>query len=385
MVQKEIMDKLKIGIIGLGNMGATHARNLPQVENVEVVGVCDVDAERALKIGEETDIAAFSDASQMMQESGCQAVLIATPHPFHRAACEEAASRGLHVLCEKPLAVHVADADAMVESCKRANVMLGVVFQQRTETSRRAMKNLISQGAIGEIYRVAMSAPWYRPQFYYDSGAWRGTWNGEGGGILMNQAPHSLDQLLWLGLPPQSVQALVSTRLHNIEVENTALAILDYGNGATGTLSTSTAEILGSERIEIFGEQGVLSWENGKLHHYIGETSLTEHLQTSNEAFGSIKGDWHDVDIETTANHGETAPGGASTGGHNAIVYAFADAVTSNDESKLIARGEDGVASLELANAILMAGITRREVSFPLDRVAYQELLAKLQNGETKV
>ncbi len=363
--------KLKIAIVGLGNMGATHARSLRQVENVELVGVCDVDAERALKIGEEIDVAAFLDASQMMQESGAQAVLIATPHPFHRAACEEAAASGLHVLCEKPLAVHVADADAMLESCKRAKVLLGVMFQQRAEPSRRAMKRLSDENAIGEIYRVAMSAPWYRPQSYYDSGDWRGTWSGEGGGILMNQAPHSLDQLLWLGLKPQSVQAIASTRLHNIEVENTALAILDYGGGRSGMLSTSTAEISASERIEIFGDKGVLHWENGVLRIYEAESALSQHLQTSTEHFGSIAGKWRNIETQNEPN-----------GGHNAVVHAFADAVLSNDASKMIACGEDSVASLELANAILLAGTTRREVKFPLNRAAYLALLEELQRGE---
>ena len=377
--------KLQIGLVGLGNMGAVHARNLGKIDNVELVGVCDVDAERALKIGEEVDVAAFSDASQMMQESDCGAILIATPHPFHREVCEEAANRGLHVLCEKPLAVHAGDADAMVEACRTADVMLGVVFQQRTEPSRRAMKRIIDSGDLGEIYRVAMTAPWYRPQFYYDSGAWRGTWNGEGGGILMNQAPHSLDQLLWLGLAPQSVQAITSTRLHSIEVENSALAILDYGNGATGMLSTSTAEILGSERIEIFGDKGVLQFENGKVRHYTAKSSLSEHLKTSQEAFGSIGGEWREVDFEQEKTEDGAKPGGAQSGGHNAVIHAFAEAVLSGDASKMVARGEDGVASLEMANAILMAGITRREVQFPLNRAAYADVLTELQNGELKV
>ncbi len=377
--------KLQIGIVGLGNMGAVHARNLGKIDNVELVGICDVDAERALQIGEEVDVAAYLQPSQMMQESGCTAVLIATPHPFHREVCEEAANRGLHVLCEKPLAVHVADADAMVQSCHQAGVMLGVVFQQRTEPPRRAMKRIIVSGELGEIYRMAMTAPWYRPQFYYDSGAWRGTWSGEGGGILMNQAPHSLDQLLWLGLPPQSVQAITSTRLHSIEVENTALAILDYGLGATGMLSTSTAEVLGSERLEIFGDKGVLQFENGKVRHYQAKSSLSQHLQTSTEAFGSIGGEWREVDFENEKAEDGAKPGGAQSGGHNAVVHAFAEAVLSGDQSKLIARGEDGVASLELANAILMAGIMRREVQFPLDRAAYKDVLSKLQSGELKV
>ena len=378
--------KLKIAVLGLGNMGQTHARSVGGLPNIELVAVADVDAERALKIGEEIGVPAFNNVQSLLEESGCEAVLIATPHPFHREACEAAARKGIHVLCEKPLAVQVAEADAMVEICRANNVMLGVVFQQRAEGSRRAMKKLIEQGAIGEIYRMAMTAPWYRPQIYYNSGAWRGTWNGEGGGILMNQAPHSMDQMIWLGGAPKSVQALANTRLHTIEVENTATALIEYSNGATATFTTSTAEVLGFERIEVYGDRGILRWENGKLQHYEAAESLSENLKTSDQPFGTIDGQWRDVEPEPMPDFGGAAPGGSqSVGGHNAIVAHFAHAVLSNDESKLIARGEDGVASLQLANAILLAGVTHQEVQLPLDRNAYAEALEKLRNGELKV
>ncbi len=380
------MKKLKMAVLGLGNMGQTHARNLDQILNVELVAVADLDAERALQFAEELGVPAFNDVETLLAQSGCEALLIATPHPFHRAACEAAARQGVHVLCEKPLAVQVREADAMVEVCRANKVMLGVVFQQRIDSSRRAMKTLIDSGAIGEIYRIAMTAPWYRPQIYYDSGAWRGTWKGEGGGILMNQAPHSLDQIIWLGGAPQSVQAIASTRLHTIEVENTATALFEYSNGATATFTTSTAEVLGFERIEIYGDKGVLRWENNKLQHYQAAQSLSENLRTNTEAFGSIGGQWHDVDVEETQTQSGSAPGGSqSLGGHNAVIGAFADAVLSNDESRLIARGEDGVASLELANAILLAGMGEQKVRLPLDRQAYADTLEKLQSGALKV
>ena len=380
------MKKLKIAVLGLGNMGQTHARSVGQLPNVELVAVADVNAARALQIGEEMNVAAFGDVQSLLDESGCEAVLIATPHPFHREACEAAAKRGVHVLCEKPLAVQVSDADAMVEVCRANNVMLGVVFQQRAEGSRRAMKKLIEQGAIGEIYRIAMTAPWYRPQVYYNSGAWRGTWSGEGGGILMNQAPHSMDQMIWLGGAPKSVQALASTRLHTIEVENSATALIEYSNGATATFTTSTAEVLGFERIEVYGDRGVLRWENGKLQHYAAAESLSENLKNSDQPFGIIGGEWHDVEPQAMPEFGGATPSGSqSVGAHNAIVASFADAVLSHDESKLIARGEDGVASLELADAILLAGVTHQKVQFSLDRQTYANVLQKLQSGALKI
>jgi predicted dehydrogenase len=232
------------------------------------------------------------------------------------------------------------------------------------------MKRLIDEGALGNLHRISMTAPWYRPQSYYDAGAWRGTWKGEGGGILMNQAPHSLDQFVWLGGVPQRVQAIASTRLHNIEVENLALAIFDYGDGKIGWLYTSTAELPGGERIEVAGDKGALVWENGKVRHMQTEQPLSEHLRTSQERFGSMKSEWHDVELDDAPE------------GHMEVVKAFARAVRGNDPSQMIANGEDGLRSLEMANSILMAGYKRKEIELPLNRKKYEQMLKKLQKGE---
>jgi predicted dehydrogenase len=175
---------------------------------------------------------------------------------------------------------------------------------------------------------------------------------------------------VWLGGVPQRVQSIASTRLHNIEVENLALAIFDYGDGKIGWLYTSTAELPGGERIEVAGDKGALVWDGGKVRHLQTEQPLSEHLRTSQEKFGSIKGEWRDVELDDAPS------------GHMEVVRAFARAVRENNPALMIANGEDGLHSLEMANAILMAGYKRKEVEFPLDRQKYEKMLKKLQKGE---
>ncbi len=364
------MQPVRFGVIGVGGMGGNHARSFKDIEEAELVAVADVNAETAQKVAQETGAKSFSDANDLIDNGDVEAILIATPHFFHPTVARYAASKGVHVLSEKPVAVTVQSADAMIEAAESGGVLLGVMFQQRTEAVRQKMKAMIDGGELGAIHRIAMSVPWYRPQAYYGSGAWRGTWKGEGGGILMNQAPHSLDQFVWLaGGSPQSVQAIADTRLHQIEVENTALAICDFGNGKIGTFYASTAEVPGGERIEIAGDKGLLTLDDRGLRFFELETSISAHLPTATGAFEAPKGTWHDIAVEK------------SGGGHTIVTRAFCHAVRQNDASLMIASGKEGLQALELANAILTAGYTRREVQLPLDRAAFETMLEKLQNG----
>lgn len=364
------MNPVRFGVIGVGGMGGNHARSLGDIEEAQLVAVADVNQETARQVAQETGARAFSDAHELIDRGDVEAVLIATPHFFHPPVAQYAASRGVHVLSEKPLAVSASAADAMLRACDENGVLLGVMFQQRLDAARRQMKTLIASGRIGEVHRIAMVAPWYRPQAYYDSGAWRGTWKGEGGGILMNQAPHSLDQFLWLmGASPQSVQAIADTRLHQIEVENTAAAICDFGDGRTGFFYASTADVPGGERVEVAGDRGTLVWEGSSLRCFQLETPLSQHLASATGSFDAPQGEWHDLPIE------------AAPSGHAEVTRAFARAVRANDPSLLVADGRAGLHALELANAILLAGYTRHEVSLPLDRAAFDALLQRLQNG----
>jgi predicted dehydrogenase len=360
---------MKLGVVGVGGMGGNHCKAIAEMTETELTAVCDVSAETAQRVADETGAQPYHDFEQMIREAGLEGVVIATPHYFHPPLAEYAAQHGVHVLSEKPIAVSVAAADKMVETCRSAGVLLGVMFQQRLDPARLKMKQMIDAGVLGPRHRISMTVPWYRSQAYYNSGAWRGTWKGEGGGILMNQAPHSLDQFLWLGGAPRSVQGIARTRLHQIEVENTDLSILDYENGQVGWFYVSTAEVPGGETVEVAGDNGVLEMRNGQLRHFQLKEPLSEHLRGTTARFGGLEGEWHEVEIEKTA------------AGHQTVVRRFVQAVQENDESLLVANGEDGLRALELGNAMLMAGYTRCEVTLPLDRDKFGRMLQRLQDG----
>lgn len=361
------MEPVKFGVVGVGGMGGGHCKNIAAMEEVELTAVSDVNAETAERIGNDFGAQSYTDYERMICESGIEAVIIATPHYFHPPMAEFAARHGVHVLSEKPIAVSARAADQMVATCRKAGVLLGIVFQQRLQPERLIMKQMIDDGVLGSLHCISMTAPWYRTQDYYNSGSWRGTWKGEGGGILMNQAPHSLDQLLWLGGNPQTVQGIAQTRWHDIEVENTDLSILDYGNGKTGWFYASTAEIPDGEVVKIAGEKGVLEWRDGVLRHTELSEPLSQHVRGGHDR--PLKKDVREIEVQGKA------------GGSVGVIQSFAQAVRENNESLLVANGEDGLRALELSNAMLLAGYTRRQVALPLNRDEFEVMLHRLQEG----
>jgi predicted dehydrogenase len=365
-----ILEPVKIGVIGVGGMGGSHCQVIDQLEEAELVAVADVNEATAREVGEKYGAKPFTDYKALIEESGVEAVAIVTPHFFHPPIAKFAAQHKVHVLSEKPLAVTVGAAREMVATCREAGVLLGVMFQQRMVKWRQKIHEIVSNGELGDVHRISLTAPWYRTQAYYDSGAWRGTWKGEGGGVLMNQAPHSLDQFLWIGGQPKSVQAIATTRLHNIEVENTALAICDYGDGKVGMFYATTAEAPTGERMEVVGDKGALVYSDGKLRRADLSFPVSTHLSGASERFGGLELSWRDVEIEDD-----------TVTAHKEVHRAFAKAVRANDPSLLIATGEDGLRSLEFGNAILLAGYTRREVKLPLESGAFEAMLEKLQSG----
>lgn len=362
------MEPVKYGVVGVGGMGAAHCRALDALPETQLAAVVDVNEETAQKVGEQYGAKAFTDYKEMIDSGLIEAIAIATPHFFHPPIAEYAAQRGVHVMTEKPIAVTVQAGDKMVEACREAGVFLGVMFQQRLQPWRKKIHEIVQSGELGELHRISHSIPWYRTQSYYDKGAWRGTWKGEGGGVLMNQAPHSLDQFLWIGGQPKTVQAIATTRLHDIEVENTAAAICDYGDGKVGMFYVSTAELATAERMEVLGENGALIWDGRTLQRLQPQHSVRDHVRDS-EALGANESEWSEVELEDTS------------GGVDEMHRAFARAIRENDPSLIVATGEDGVRSLELANAILLAGYTHCEVQLPVDRQAVEEMLKSLQEG----
>lgn len=361
------MEPLRLGLVGLGTMGRNHLEKEQGLDEARIVAVADVVPAAVEEMREKYGLLGFDSTDAMLDSGEIEAVLIAVPHPFHAPIAIAAAKRGLHVLCEKPIAVTVAEADQMIEACDRAGVTLGVMFQTRTDPIYHRARAIVESGVIGNIYRTTLIATaWYRTQAYYDSGAWRGTWRDEGGGVVMNQAPHSLDLFIWLGGKPSRVEAKAWTRGHRIEVEDTVSAMLEYPSGATGYLYTSTAEWPGENRLELVGDRGKLVVLNDRLQLYHLEKPLQEEIDTGAH-WGKPTGHWEDIAVEPTP------------WGHAQVVRRFGRAVRQGEP--LIATGEDGRDALELANALLLSGYERHPVSLPVDRAAYDAFLAGKRAG----
>ncbi|HLZ08539.1 MAG TPA: Gfo/Idh/MocA family oxidoreductase [Chloroflexota bacterium] len=361
------MDRLRIGLVGLGTMGRGHLKTETELPEIRFAGVADVDPAAVQTATQTYGLPGFSSYQELLDSGSCDAVLIATPHPFHNPIAQYAAERGLHVLTEKPIAVTVREADAMVDATKRAGVLFGVMFQMRLEPQFEIAHRLLAEGAIGPIYRsVLVANHWYRTQAYYDSGSWRGTWAGEGGGVLMNQSPHSLDMLIWLGGMPRRVQARTATRFHRIEVEDTAEALLEFEADHTGHLYTTTAEWPGEERYEFTGEIGKLVIAGKSVHLYRSKERVQDSIDHL-AIWGKPEGKWQDIPVV------------GEPGGHAGVVARFARAVRLGEP--LVATGEDGRNALELANAIMLSGDKHEAVDLPLDRDAYDQFLNRKRAG----
>jgi predicted dehydrogenase len=361
------MEPLRLGIIGLGVMGSDHVKNALSIPAViQLVGGADPVA-GARAAAEGLGVATVATAEELF-DRGVEAVVVANPHPQHEAAVIGAAERGIHVLCEKPIAATVSAADRMVAACRKHRVLLAMDFQQRTTPIYRTMHRLLSGDIIGELSRVALVATnWYRTQSYYDSGSWRGTWEGEGGGVVMNQAPHQIDLYVWLSGLPSRVKASVSTRIHRIETENTVAALLEYEGGRVDTFTTTTAEYPGKVEWTFVGDRGTILCDGRTLRLFRLEDSLRRHLLSAPKS-ARPTGAWEDVPADPIPREDT---------GHVGLLRQFAQAVRA--ELPPIASGEDGVRQLEVANAIIMSGMRNCPVDVPVDRAAYDELLQEVR------
>jgi predicted dehydrogenase len=362
---------IRFAVIGVG--AGVFDMHVPAIQSagVELVGVADVNLEAAERRAEQLGCPAFADHHELLSRARPQAVAVLAPHPFHASIAVDCLSAGAHVLVEKPIAVEVAEADRMIETAARVQRRLAVNLQQRTRLEVRAAKSLIQTGRLGDVQRVQMTAIWTRPAFYYQRGGWRGTWRGEGGGVLMNQAPHSLDLVCHLAGQPARVAAWNRTLFHAIETEDTCMAMLEWPNGALGTLFVTTAQAGEAERLDIAGTRGVLQITRGELRLWEMEADLREFLATSPEPFG--RPPLRVVDVEDEVNRGRT-PG---SGEHRAIYANFVEAI--EDGAPLVADGTEGRLSLELANALIYSSATGKAVELPLDRQAYSRLLGDLR------
>lgn len=357
--------EVRLGIIGLGIMGAMHANHALQrkVSGLRLAAVVDSAPERLAQYND--DVAKFDDAIAMMDSGAVDAVVIATPHYSHTPLGVAALERGLHVLVEKPISVHKADCERLLSAWKNSDQVFAAVFNQRCNPLYRKLRELIQTGALGAIQRINwIITDWYRTDAYYRSGGWRATWRGEGGGVLLNQCPHNLDLWQWLfGMPDKVTAVCQLGRHHPIEVEDAVTAIFEYDSGATGVFVTSTGEAPGVNRLEVAADRGRVVIENGQLTFYQTVHSVAEHTRTADHGF--IAPEHWRVEIPT-----------ATAGpGHLDILQNFADAILRG--APLIAPASEGALSVELANAMLHSTFTQAPVVLPLDAAAYEAELTK--------
>ncbi len=360
---------LRHAIIGIGaGIVTAHVPAFQALDNIVIVGGSDVSAAAGQPRADELDCPFFTDHRQMLAATQPDITVILTPHPFHAAIAIDALNAGSHVLVEKPMAVQVAEADAMIAAATKNNRLIAVNFQQRFRPEVVAARHLIQSGQLGEIQRVTQVEPWLRTVAYYKSAGWRGTWQGEGGGVLMNQAPHSLDLLCHLAGMPKRVVAWNRTLRHSIEVEDTSMAMLEWPNGALGSIFFSTAEA-GTRRMEIVGTGGILNIsEGGKITFQRYEPNLIEHILHSPERFAA------------PALIEEAVPLNDGQGKHIEVYQDLHQAITTG--SPVRADGTEALMSLELANAIIYSSYTGDAVTLPLDRAGYATLLHTLQQGK---
>ncbi len=355
------MDSVRFGIVGVGGMGNGHAMNMPRIPEAELTAVCDV-APAALAAATETyGVPGFAHHTDLLDSGLVDAIIIATPHYFHPPIAIDAMERGIHVISEKPMAVTVSGAEAMIATAQRTGMVFAVMFQQRTLPINQAAKRLVEEGRLGQLYRTLLVDAHFRSQAYYNSAGWRATWKGEGGGVLLNQAPHGMDIFTWLAGMPSRVTARVSTRQHQIEVEDEATALLEYENGAIGYFLETVNEYPTGMRLELCGELGKLVLDDQGLRFW----EVKPGVRAASDGLEAMWGHPDAEAIEIPLEDRET--------GHAAIVRNVAQAILTGEP--LISPGPEAIYSLELANAILLSGHTGRPVTLPVDRAAYDDFL----------
>ena len=358
---------VRFGVIGTGGMGSGHCEMLPKIPETTLAAVCDVDPRAREAAAAKSGVPAFATHAELLDSGLVDAVVIATPHYFHPPIALEAFRRGIHVLSEKPLAVTVAAADSMIAGARASGCKFGVMYQMRSEPQNAAARKIVVSGVLGDIYRTNLIMGWYRSQAYYDSGGWRATWAGEGGGVLINQAPHFLDLFTWLGGLPVKITGQVRTRLHNIEVEDEAFATLEYANGAHGYIYASTTEVPTHTMLEICGDKGKIVLHGNSLQHFSIDGSVRVFTTANTQMWGN----------PTVTETPVELPPAPVPGGHAAITQNFARAILYGEP--LIAPGEEGLNAVELIDGIIMSGKKGKTVSLPVDRAEYDALIETLK------
>lgn len=365
------MEKVRFGIVGVGNMGTSHAKKFlgGKVEHGILTAICDLKKERMEKVcamDGGAALATYTDYRDLFASGKVDAVIVAVPHYFHPRISMDALAAGLHVICEKPEGVYTKQVKELNEAAGRSDRLFTVMFNQRTNCVYRKMREMIRNGELGEIKRVNwIITTWYRSQSYYDSGDWRATWRGEGGGVLFNQCPHQLDLLQWVtGMMPARIRSFCHFgKWHDIEVEDDVTAYLEYPNGATGVFITSTGDTPGTNRFEILGNNGKLVCENNVLTFTKLAMPEREFNATYRGGFGEPERE--EIAVETDGQNPQ----------HVGILNNFANAVLGLEP--LFVDGREGIHGVELMDAMLLSTWKDRTVTLPINDDKYWDELQK--------
>jgi len=368
------MEKVRLGVIGYGNMGTTHCKNVAEgkVPKMELTAICDDSEARRNKAKENhAEIAVFDNATDLYKSGLCDVVIVATPHYDHPRLVEEAFSYGLHVITEKPAGVYTKQVLEMNEAALNSGKLFGIMYNQRVNPVYQKVREMIQSGALGHIKRISwVITDWYRPQAYHDSSAWRSTWENEGGGTLINQNPHQLDLWQWMFGMPDKITAFASFgKYYDIEVEDDVTAYFEYENGTTGTYITSTGEAPGENRLEIACDMGKLIVEKTSMTFYRNVISEREFNKTNTKPFGKPECWKCEVPISGVDEK------------HIGIFKNVTNALLNGEE--LLAPGYEGINGLTISNAIHYSAWTGKTVdvkNFPHDEF-YNLLQEKIANS----
>lgn len=363
------MKHINVAVIGIGNMGFAHAACIAknEIKGMSLTAVCDISEKKLAFFSEKyPNIKGYTSYEELFNDKICDSVIIAVPHPLHAEIAVKALEHGLDVMLEKPADISVSRVKKLNEAAEKSGKVFSIMFNQRTNPLFAKAREIVKSGELGELKRtVWIITNWFRTQNYYDSGDWRATWSGEGGGVLLNQAPHNLDLWQWICGMPESVTAFCDiAKYHNIEVEDDATIFTRYKNGATGVFMTSTGEYPGTNRLEISGDLGKIVLENGVLKRYKLKEPISEVIANSKQGFAQIDYGYEEIKQE-----------GPETS-HKGVLQNFANAVLFGEE--LISPGIDGINELTLSNAAYLSEWQgNREITLPFDIELFDNLLAE--------
>src|ERR1700682_5989012 len=336
----------QIGIIGGGNISETHARAAQALNGVEISAIYGHNQQKVARLSELYGGAAYEDFSSFLAHKPMELVMIGSPSGLHAEHGIAAARQGLHVLAEKPIDITTERADDLISECRRRGVKLGVCFQDRVAPDICRLKQLVDEGRLGKPILVSGRVKWYRPPEYYSGPRWRGTWSLDGGGALMNQGVHTVDLLLWLMGDVERVSAKMISAVHHIEVEDTAVATIEFANGAIGTLEAATSVFPGYQRrVELTGSEGTIILEHDRI---VAADLRTPLADAANLA-------------EQSGNASATSAIVSDVRGHKRLLEDFLRAIATGGQP--VCNGVEGRRSVALVRAIYESSRTGQAVT----------------------